>query len=118
MSALADAPPDLVVHAGRRGRVAVLRLRGADARDPDAAAARAAERALGLRPRWLVLDLSAVSAHEEVRSVVQALRHRVEVAGVRVAVAGAHRTVAGANPRPVYPTFATVPIALGTLGAL
>jgi hypothetical protein len=113
------AAPDVVLHPGRRGRVAVVRLRGADEPGQDTAA-RAAEQALGLRPRWVVVDLSAVAAREEAGRLLEAVRRRVQPAGVRMAVAGGHRPVsdAVADEEHGCPTFPTVPIALGTLGAI
>lgn len=119
MSAVADAPPEVVLHPGRRGRVAVVHLRGVEEPDP-ATAARAAEQALGLRPRWVVVDVSALAAREGAGRVVEAVRRRVQLAGVRIAVAGAHGPASEATPDADggYLTFPTVPIALGTLGAI
>ena len=122
MSAVTDAPPEVVLHPGRRGRVAVVHLRGVEEPDP-ATAARAAEQALGLRPRWVVVDVSALAAREGVGRVVEAVRRRVQLAGVRVAVAGANGPASGSATDsevgyPAFPTFPTVPIALGTLGAI
>jgi len=119
MSAVADAPPDVALFRGRRGRLAVVHLRGPAPRGPEAFAA--ADHALVLRPRWLVLDLSEASERWDGHHVVRTLGERLTAAGVRLALAGVH-------PRSVRPpeaggghgcpTFPTVPLAPGTLGAL
>ena len=118
---LGDAPPDppdgahLVVHGGRRGRIAVLRLSG----DVDrlTACRWALEQATEHRARWLVLDLG-----DEVSWTGQALDtwmlvHRLAPDGVGLAVAGDHRPESRVARLDV-PVFPTVPIALGTLGAV
>ncbi len=119
MSAVADRLPDVALYRGRRGRLAVVHLRGPA--PLGAEAVRAADHALIMRPRWLVLDLSETTERWDGHHVVRTLGRRLAAAGVRLAVAGVHpRTVRapGSGVDHACPTFPTVPIALGTLGAL
>ena len=104
------------VHRGRRGRIAVARI--AAAPDAEAHAAHAAARSRHLGARWLVVDLSAVWAGCDA-GLPARLAHGADVAGVGLALVGADgpgETGSGTGHR--YPVFATVPIALGTLGAV
>lgn len=119
MSAVAERLPDVALYRGRRGRLAVVHLPGPAPMGADAV--RAADHALLMRPRWLVLDLSETSERWDGHHVVRALARRLTSAGVRLAVAGVHpRNVRapGSGADHACPTFPTVPIALGTLGAL
>lgn len=119
MSTVADVLPDVALYRGRRGRLAVVHLRGPAPIGTEAV--RAADHALIMRPRWLILDLSETSERWDGHQVVRTLGRRLTAAGVRLAVAGVPpRTIraAGADAHHGVPTFPTVPIALGTLGAL
>lgn len=121
MSVVTDSLPDVALFRGRRGQVAVVHLRGPSPGDPLDVVVRAADHALVMRPRWLVLDLTEMAEGWEGHHVVRALRRRLGPAGVRLAVAGGRpRTVrpSGSGAGLGCPSFPTVPVALGTLGAL
>ncbi len=106
----------LRVHRGRRGRITVARI--AAAPDAEAHAAHATARSRHLGARWLVVDLSAVWAGCDA-GLPERLAHGADLAGVGLALVGAdEHGASGSGTGHRYPVFATVPIALGTLGAV
>jgi hypothetical protein len=107
----------LIVHSGRRGRVAIIRVAvdwdGSDGAGPSALL----DRAMRAGVQLVVLDLSVRRVDAQGAGTVERLIGRLNRHGVRYAVVAKDEDHL-ADLGPAGPVYSTVAIALGTLGVV